>query len=645
MTALAATILALSLAPVDVTAQRLAVEIDPFAHQLVAGGRLELAGAGRLELRLTASAQALSFVIGDRRLDAWETRGDRMNPDRRLHVLDIPAGTREIGFGYRATLEEDVASGERAGQAHNHAVHAHIGPEGVFLGEGSAWHPQPIDEEGLPALHWIELVISPVEGFAFVGSGDPADRTPPEVACHRWVTPRPVDGAALAGGPRTVVGRTHATLHGSVELAMLVSPEHAELAPIFLDAVTAYLDRAVPRLGAFPFRRFTILENFFSSGFAFPGFTLLGPRVVGMGARALLPGFLDHELLHCWWGNGVYLDPRLGNWCEAVTTYGANYLRREDDGGADALRDYRRTTLMKLAAEPEVLDDAAPSRFGLAGGSSRFVGYDKGAFVLAMVEDLIARRPPGDAHLDAGLRRFAADHMGRRASWDDLRASLEETYGIDLRAFWERWIHDRALPRTPTTADPSALAAFEASVAPGQRVELRRGSDAHGAWVEVDPDFRIWRVLPPEQLVPLLGAVLGAEGVRLEAPDRPEVAPLREAIAPTADGANLFLVGADAVAAQADRLARAANPIVAGPGWFEVGGTRWEQPEASVLHVLADPDAPGRAIAVFLANGEPGWRRLPLAVHYRRDTTIVWMNDQVVERRTFEPDRRLRVAP
>ena len=68
----------------------------------------------------------------------------------------------------------------------------------------------------------------------------------------------------------------------------------------------------------------TALRHFFSSGFAYPGFTVLGPRVVGMAPRSLRPGFLDHELVHNWWGNGVYVDPDDGNWCEALTSFCAN---------------------------------------------------------------------------------------------------------------------------------------------------------------------------------------------------------------------------------------------------------------------------------------------------------------------------------
>jgi hypothetical protein len=60
-----------------------------------------------------------------------------------------------------------------------------------------------------------------------------------------------------------------------------------------------------------------------------PTYTLLGPHVTKGGHSALWPGYLDHEIVHSWWGNYVYYKGAWGNWCEGLTTYYANYYTKE----------------------------------------------------------------------------------------------------------------------------------------------------------------------------------------------------------------------------------------------------------------------------------------------------------------------------
>ena len=50
---------------------------------------------------------------------------------------------------------------------------------------------------------------------------------------------------------------------------------------------------------------------------------------------------LGHEVLHNWWGNGVYPDYAHGNWSEGLTTFMADYTYKERESD-DAARDMRR---------------------------------------------------------------------------------------------------------------------------------------------------------------------------------------------------------------------------------------------------------------------------------------------------------------
>lgn len=635
---------------VVVDAQHLRAAIDPAAHAVDLVSTIDVRGPGRLELQLHRALEVESVRIDDAVVAAEARPAD--DGTRRL-ALAVPDGRATIELRGRGVFEEDVAAGERPGQIHNFAVQAHVGTDGVFLSDGSAWHPRPLDADGRPVLHRTFLTVEPLAGWSFVASGEPVHDAALEAPCWTWCAPRPMDGVALVGNRHERHGVVHETAHGPVEVVMHVPTEHATMAPMYLDAARAYLDLYVPRLGAFPFRRFSIVENFFSSGFAFPGFTVLGPRVVAMAPRSLAPGYLDHEMLHCWWGNGVYVDAAQGNWCEALASHGANYWRRVAEEGPAAGRAYRRGVLMKLSTDPAALDDGPLAAFGSADpsvpGTDRFVGYDKGAFVLFMLGEHVADEAGGgDEAVWAALRRFAEAHLGERAGWDDLQAAFEAARRDRpagwLDDFFDAWVHRHLVPETRSGSASDPLAAFAAQYPRGTAVEARHERDAEGRHlVEIDPDFRLYRVLPPAQLVPTIAGTQGPGGVRVETREtRSEVASYLPQLDADENGENLLLIGRDAVAARADLLARSADPIVPGDGEdFTVGGRTWPGRTHAVLHTMPHPDRPGRFVTVFLAGDDAGWSRLRLIGFYARDTTIVWEGEQVVERRVFEPDRRL----
>jgi hypothetical protein len=645
----AASLAAMLLAAVDVSAQRIALTLDPAAGTARYESVLVVRGSGPLRVRLGEDV-ALDSVRTDRGTDVAVARGAADHGTRTMEVA-VPDGARELRFAAHAALHDDVAAGEQAGQIHNFSVDAHVSEEGVFLSDGSAWHPQPLDGDGRPILHAIELTIAPIEGWAFVASGAPRGAAAIDAPCWSWIAPRPLEGVAVAGNRHEIHGARHDTAEGPVEIVMHVPSAHASLAPMFLDAAASYLDLYVPRLGAFPYPRFTIVENFFSSGFAMPGFTLLGPRVVAMAPRSLAPGYLDHELLHNWWGNGVYVDPEDGNWCEALTSYGANYWRRVADGGEAAGREYRRSILMRLSTDPESLDDGPLGTFGSAdpsaGGAGRFVGYEKGSFVFMMLERVPGSIGAGDAIGRAAMwraqRRFAVEHLGARAGWDDLRRAFEAELGVSLESFFQTWVREHHVPRTPESTGASAVAPFIAAFdALPSGPAVASGEDERGRWLEFDPDFACYRILPPGQIIPTLAGTLGRGGVHVVAEERSEIAALREQVEDDPAGENLLLVGDDAIARHGDLLRRASDAIVIDGAAFTVGGVRHDDPVESVLHTMAHPDRPGRFVTVFHANGDTGWSRLRLIPFYTRDTTIVWKGEEVVTRRVHEPSRRLR---
>ncbi|MAD19334.1 MAG: hypothetical protein CMJ52_03825 [Planctomycetaceae bacterium] len=610
-------------ASADVAHQELVVRIDPATNLVEGTSTMTITGGGTLAYRIHPASRIHRVLVD----------GVEVNPGAEPVLPDLGDGS-EVVMHWSGLHREDVAAGERPGRIHNQSVRAHAAEDGVFLSDGSDWHPQPLDHRGRPRLRPMSLSLEAPAGWSLVASGDPEGGPSPEAPCRTWRTPRPVAGMAVAGNRHGRFHRSVDTDHGPVDVVAQLSEANADKAGFYLDAAEDYLVRYTRLLGPYPFERFTVVENFFSSGFAFPGFTLLGPRVVGMAPRSLKPGYLDHELLHAWWGNGVYVDEEDGNWCEGLTNFCTNYGRRVLEEGPEAGRRYRRGIINQVSLDP-TLDDGPLGDFGRRGrGVDRFVGYEKGSFVFMMLQDVLEEglpeRPFDQSPIWEMLRDLAANHLGERIGWREIQVAAEavrpERPKGWLDPFFQRWVREHAVPGTS--------ASLEAS--PPQSIErLERNG---GAEVLVDPDSRHYRTVPIAMTSPTIAGTLGS-GVSLEVSDAAPIAP--SDLAWTRDvprGQNPMLIGADAIAANAALIARTSDPIEIDESGFTIDGVRWSEPGHSVLHTMHHPDVPGRYITVFHSNGDAGWPRLRLIWYYRKDTTVVWDGGETLLRRVHEPE-------
>lgn len=644
----------------QVDSENLTIKFDPGAHTAQVNADLNLSevaanNPGYLDIQLTKFATISSIKVDGNAADYSKVEDTKeSDEDTTADIIRIPltANATKVTIVYSARLEQDASQGEVEGQIHNFEMQAHIGEDGIFLSDSAAWHPVWVDPaDDLPGLMNYRTTIEPLSGWTIVVSGNPVgDYASPSDPCWVWETPRPIDGLAIAGGKHTVESIVYTPPVGSdVEIVMQVSPANAWVIPAYFEEAKRTLEIYTPLLGEFPFKRMTIVENFFSSGFAYPGFTLLGGAVVSMGPRALRPGYLDHELTHNWWGNGVYVDPNKGNWCEAVTSYCTNYYRRIAEDGEEGGREYRRSILMKLATDPDSLDNGPVGDYGKPGGPDRFVGYEKGSFVLMMLEKV---RNAGNVNVGrekvfAALRRVVKLHLGQRISWDEIQAQLEDRFETSLDDYFRQWVYKRILPETFMRSQSTPMKAFAKQYTKHSPMNFKSGHDSKGNWIEIDPNFQLYRLLPAEQIVPTINGTFGNGGLQLVTyENREEVEAYKPRLELSEDGENLMLIGRQAVEEYQDLIAQTGDPIklltAIAPG-FSVAGEDYIEQEHSVLHSMPYPGRPGRFITVFLSNGDVGWSRLRLIGFYSRDSTVVWKEGEVVTRRVFEPDRRFRL--
>lgn len=217
----------------------------------------------------------------------------------------------------------------------------------------------------------------------------------------------------------------------------LRSPEPA-LAQTFLNLLPGYLDHYQTTLGSYPYQSFAVIENFWETGFGMPAFTLLGPGVIRL--PYILNSSLPHELLHNWWGNGVFVDYQRGNWCEGLTTYLADHWQQSLTGNG---REYRRQSLMNFQDYTSTGADFPlrdfKQRFNF---SSQAIGYGKGMMLFHMLKVRL-----GETTFTQGLRDLYRNHLGHSISYEEIESSFANTSGKDLKTFFKQWLDRTGAPQ------------------------------------------------------------------------------------------------------------------------------------------------------------------------------------------------------
>lgn len=589
----------------------------------------------------------------------------------------------QVTLKYAGTLVQDVEAGEKPGQVHNFLMAAHIANEGIYLDAGGGWYPSVYVDAETPHGELTEytLTVDPVADMKLV-AGATFDAAESERSGKLvWRTTRPVDGMVLVGGHHAVKEQQAGPIHIALHYTPPTDPESRAMieknTDLFLAAAVKYLDRYQPLIGPYPDREYTIVENFFSSGFAFPGFTLLNKVLFQMGPRALGHGYLDHEMLHCWWGNSIFVDPNDGNWCEALASYAANYYGYILDDDAAGARNYRRNSCAMLSRlSPE--EDLPLGQFGREGGPSRDVGYNKGALVFHMLATRI-----GQDNFWAAMRDLTHDYTSRYANWHVIQKLCEKRGGQKLDDFFTQWVrrggapalqlvaarwnearHTLAVDLTQGVPQFDVRVPLRVKYDDGSEqdviVELRGGVasprvklDRAPVSVSLDPDYQICRELPPGEMVPS-SATTRADKKLLIVRPAGELSPFYQRVVDAFVGepgsktvvqrtpadlkdeelqSQSVLILGDAVRPPAVQalLARAGCPLKWPAKGFALDDQVYDQQGQAVLCTRQHPDTPGAGVTLYYGNSETALGRSDLLSFYKDSLLIFETSSREVE--------------
>ncbi|MEJ8840243.1 M1 family metallopeptidase [Ramlibacter sp. AN1133] len=610
----------------------LEVQLDPATRRLQATARLtsdqvpDLALHPRLAIA-RASVDGVAVAIAQVR-----------------HLASAPGEHRYV-IEYAGTLPPLPA---REQQSPNPASF-YASPEGSYLAPEAGWYPDP----GAPFTYALKLTL-PAGQKGLV----PGRQLRASEAAGRWSADyafeHPAEGIWLMAGPYQVAQQAAPLDDGSVVTVRTWFPaELSELAPGYLQDSARYLQRYSRSIGAYPFGDFSVVSSPLSHGLGIPSLTYLGRDVLRL--PFIRATSLGHEVLHNWWGNGVVPDWRSGNWSEGLTTFGADYAYREDQG-ADAARAMRLEWLRDLVAIAPANETAVAGFTSRSHGISSVMGYAKPAMLFVMLRDEI-----GPAAFEQGLRAFWQQYRFRTAAWKDLAQAFSQASGRDLAPFFAQWTQRAASPAlslaaagggslrvlqqgepfdmlVPLRLQLASGATRDLSVRVHERETLvdpaaRGVPDAVS--VALDPDLRLWRRLDPATVPAILRETFIAPQAQLHiATSGSEWTSAATTLAQRALDAKPALVAADALLAAGKEPALVAGDragitkLLAQLGLGGVPETLSQQGSARAWAARA---ANGKAFVFLMAETPAALAAMQRALpHYGRQSWLVFQDARVV---------------
>jgi hypothetical protein len=506
------------------------VSLDTVSRELQAQALLTGVGDDKLDFTLAPGFEVLAADIEGRPVEVrWQQRST--SGPRFQVTLPAGAGRQVLRVRYRGTLAAlDATLSHRQTLG---AMTPMASPEGSFLPAGSGWYP-----EVAPLFGWRLTIRTPADQIAVA----PGTRHKMEMRGGSrtavFAFEQPSEGVDLLVGPYVMKERRAQAGDRAVVIRTYFHEELTPLADGYLEAAGRYVSRYSREIGPYPYSHFSIISSPLPTGFGMPSLTYLGRDVLKL--PFIRDTSLGHEVLHNWWGNGVYIDTARGNWAEGLTTFMADYAYKEDLGPG-AAREMRHGWLRDYAALPAEAERPLSEFRARSHTASSAIGYGKAAMLFFAL-----RARLGPEKWSAGLRDFWQRHRFTAATFDDLAAAFERASGEDLSGFFQQWLQRTGAPLisvrearnlSATQAPKLAVTVTQHPAVYESRVPLRIflgaghedvdlaligeyatrqfTTSSRAAAVSLDPDFTVWRQLLSGEAPPILRDAQAATRARL----------------------------------------------------------------------------------------------------------------------------------
>ena len=392
----------------------------------------EIAGKsvkGTVRIRFVADTPEVEFNCGDLAIDSVRLAGSALKfsvMDHRLRV-SIPKEAHEIDIDFHGTPKRGIRFFPDRQQVYT-----------IF--STSQWMvcvDDPADKATLTLKLILPASLTPIANGKLVSQSEL--RNNKRVSEWQQRTPIPTYVFGFAVGPFHVVKEKH----GNVELQYFATNyNESEVRRIFRDtadmldffgtrAGVKYADRTYTQVLAAggveqEMSSFTALRETYGKEL------LENEQALWLGA---------HEFAHQWWGNMVTCRNWNHFWLnEGIATFmaaayiehrfgRAAYLREIEENHANYEK-VRAAGKDKSLVFPDWLHPTA---------DDRTVVYDKGAYVLHLLRELMGERAFWN-----GLRLFTQRHFAKSVVTEDFVAAMEEANGKSLKDFFAKWVYLRS---------------------------------------------------------------------------------------------------------------------------------------------------------------------------------------------------------
>ena len=404
-----------------------------------------------------------------------------------------------------------------------------VSPHAIYLDGASAWYAQfnrPIDA--------LQLSVSAPSGWLTVSNGTRSETQDAVI----WRSVQPQDEIYLIAGRFT----RHARTHGDIILSAYLLDHDPQLAARYLDAMGGYIDHYSRMIGDYPYGKFAVVENPWQTGYGMPSFTLLGSRVLRL--PFILYTSLPHEILHNWWGNGVWVDYEAGNWSEGLTAYLADHWMQEREAKGDQ---YRLKALQRYSNFAARGDDLPLLAFvSRHSDASQSIGYSKSLMLFHMLRNSL-----GDEAFINGLRRLWQRHQFEAIGFEQALRTLLDGDDVLVGHFlpwlqrtgapalaladvqvtrdggrWQLRLAIRQTQERPFSFRlPIAITLAGRDVADVRLVDVNDLQtavslqlDAQPLRIDIDPAYDVLRILDTSEQPAALNRLFGGVGTRLVLP-------------------------------------------------------------------------------------------------------------------------------
>lgn len=521
---------------------QLTVMLDPHNHfidiadflifpEALSGQQIEFRLNQNLEI--TASSPTVEEIPADSISGISSSTVAAVAQSRHYRVT-LPADDQPLYLSYQGQINDQSRNlgGEYARSFA--ATSGIIDKTGVFLSAASVWIPV-LDDEFVSFKMDVRFSES-IQGWTAVSQGERLNNmSTPDT--WSWRESQPMEEIYLVAADFTV----YSDQTGDTAIEAYLRTPDPNLATRYMDATARYLQLYETLFGDYPFAKFALVENFQETGYGMPSFTLLGQQVIRL--PFILESSYPHEILHNWWGNGVYPDYSTGNWSEGITTYLADHLFREMEGLG---HEYRKQMLIRYRNYVAEDTDFPLSQFTARNSAAtQSVGYGKTLMLWHML-----RLELGDEMFLQGLRQLYAEYRFRRTSWENIEQLFSEISERDLSGFFRQWVQRTGAPELSVEVDgvngnrarllfaqtqfagpyslkvPVALY-YEGESEP-QLFDINLSQKTEGFFatdydrlqgVQVDPYFDVFRTLDREETPPSVGELFGASDINFILPE------------------------------------------------------------------------------------------------------------------------------